>query len=334
MPTVLESLNQGLHEALATDEKVIILGEDILDPYGGAFKVTQGLSSKFPERVLTTPISEAGVIGIAAGMALRGLRPVVEIMFGDFLTLGADQLINHVAKYRWMYNDQVRVPLVVRTPMGGRRGYGPTHSQTLEKHFLGTPGLQILAPTVLGSPGELLAKTILHTQDPVIFIENKLLYLEKIQDNAKLAEFELKTTGEPPVYTLRIKDTPPPQVTLAAYGYMAELTRRVMITLAYEDEIFTELVVFTGLSPFEISPLLSSIRQTRRLVTVEEGGLTMGWGAEILALSTARLGPALQSCHRVAAADLPIPASSPLEQAVLPDLSTIRQAVQNVVNIR
>ena len=125
----------------------IILGEDVLDPYGGAFKVTRGLSTAFPERVQTTPISEAGIVGVAAGMALRGLRPVVEIMFGDFITLAADQLVNHAAKFRWMYNDQVRVPLVIRTPMGGRRGYGPTHSQTLEKLFLGVPGLKVLAPT-------------------------------------------------------------------------------------------------------------------------------------------------------------------------------------------
>ena len=132
---------------MTADERVILMGEDILDPYGGAFKVTRGLSSAFPDRVLAAPISEAGMVGAAAGMALRGLRPGVEIMFGDFLTLAADQLINHIAKFRWMYNDQVRVPLVVRTPMGGRRGYGPTHSQTLEKLFLGIPGLTVLAPS-------------------------------------------------------------------------------------------------------------------------------------------------------------------------------------------
>ncbi|HUV26149.1 MAG TPA: alpha-ketoacid dehydrogenase subunit beta, partial [Anaerolineales bacterium] len=146
MPTVLESLNQALNRALKKDERVIILGEDILDPYGGAFKVTRGISTAFPERTLTTPVSEAGILGIATGLALRGYRPVVEIMFGDFVTLIADQVINHATKFRYMYNDQVNVPIVIRTPMGGRRGYGPTHSQTLEKLFLGTPGLRIFAP--------------------------------------------------------------------------------------------------------------------------------------------------------------------------------------------
>ena len=125
---------------------------------------------------MTTPISEAGIVGVATGMALRGLRPVVEIMFGDFLTLAADQLINHAAKFRWMYNDQVRVPLVIRTPMGGRRGYGPTHSQTLEKLFLGVPGLRRGGGIRPGRPGELLAQLILEGEDPDLFIENKLLY--------------------------------------------------------------------------------------------------------------------------------------------------------------
>src|SRR5664280_2750495 len=124
MATVLERLNYALFQAIENDERVYVLGEDILDPYGGAFKVMRGLSTKYPDRILTTPISEAAITGIATGMALRGLRPVVEIMFGDFVTLTADQLINHASKFRWIYNDQVRVPLVVRTPMGGRRGYG------------------------------------------------------------------------------------------------------------------------------------------------------------------------------------------------------------------
>ncbi|MFQ5616792.1 MAG: alpha-ketoacid dehydrogenase subunit beta, partial [Anaerolineales bacterium] len=156
-PTVLQSLNAALHHAFAADERVHLIGEDVLDPYGGAFKVTRGLSTAYPARVHASPISEAGAAGVATGMALRGLLPVVEIMFGDFTTLIADQIINHLAKFRYMYNEQVRVPIVIRTPMGGRRGYGATHSQTLEKMFLGLPGLRVLAPCALGSPGELLA---------------------------------------------------------------------------------------------------------------------------------------------------------------------------------
>jgi pyruvate/2-oxoglutarate/acetoin dehydrogenase E1 component len=129
--TVLDSLNDGLLAAMLQDDSVLLLGEDILDPYGGAFKATRGISTAFPERVITTPISEAGLGGICAGLALRGLRPVLEIMFGDFTTLLADQIINHISKFCWMYNNSVTLPLVIRTPMGGRRGYGPTHSQTI-----------------------------------------------------------------------------------------------------------------------------------------------------------------------------------------------------------
>ena len=120
---------------------------------GGHLKLHSGLSTNFPYRVLTTPISEVGFVGVAAGMALRGLRPVVEIMFGDFITLIADQLINHIAKFRWMYNDQVSLPMVIRTPMGGRRGHGPTHSQTLEKIILGVPGLQVISPAAFALAG-------------------------------------------------------------------------------------------------------------------------------------------------------------------------------------
>ena len=138
--------------------------------------MTRGLSDAFPDQVVTTPISEAGIVGLGIGLALRGFRPVVEIMFGDFITLAADQLINHAAKFRWMYNDQVRVPLVIRTPMGGGRGYGPTHSQSLEKIFLGIPGLQVLAPSAFGDPGDLLYAAVINSNDPVIFIEHKLLY--------------------------------------------------------------------------------------------------------------------------------------------------------------
>jgi 2-oxoisovalerate dehydrogenase E1 component len=334
--SVLDALNHGLHQALTDDPNVLVLGEDILDPYGGAFKVTRGLSSAFPGRVLTTPISEAGLTGAATGMALRGLRPVVEIMFGDFVTLIADQVINHAAKFRWMYNggkqplEQIKVPMVIRTPMGGRRGYGPTHSQTLEKHFLGVPGLYVVAPSSLVDPGALLYETILTAEDPVLFIENKLLYLLPVHTSESLAEFDISpvmnsSRGMNPrtMVTLQLRGAPPPNLTLAAYGYMAELARQAMLRLAYEHEIFAELVVPTQLAPFALDPLLESADCTRRLVTVEEGGLSLGWGAEVLAQTAQALGGRLQAAHRLAALDLPVPSSGPLEAAVLPGVDEI-----------
>lgn len=335
---VLEALNTALHRAMSADSRVFLLGEDVLDPYGGAFKVTRGLSSAFPERVLTTPISEAGITGVAAGMALRGLRPVVEIMFGDFVTLIADQVINHIAKFRWMYNDQVSLPMVIRTPMGGRRGYGPTHSQSLEKLFLGIPGLTILAPNNLTDPGRLLSEAILTSQDPVLFIENKLLYLLPVQDPGLQEDFEISATpapGEPGgVETLRLalRGAPPPVLTLAAYGYMAELSRQAVLRLAYEHEIFVELIVPELLSPFDAAPLLDSLRRTGRLLTIEEGSLTSGWGAEVVAKCAGAIGPGLRQAQRLGGRDLPIPASVPLEEAVLPGVDAILDLAYAMVN--
>lgn len=335
--TVLSSLNQALHYVFEQDERVLLLGEDILDPYGGAFKVSQGLSSAYPSRVITTPISEAGIVGVATGLSLRGFRPVIEIMFGDFLTLSTDQIINHLSKFRWMYNDQVRVPMVIRTPMGGRRGYGPTHSQTLEKHFLGIPGLQIIAANNLIDPGQLLARIILNTEDPVLFIENKSLYhlpiLNSDKNEFKLTYQEENVLPYETVTTrLTIADAPAPQLTITAYGYMAELARQAMHILAYEDEIFCELIVPTSLSPVYTPSLLESVTQTGILLTIEEGTATLGWGAEILARVSENLGNRVRHVRRLSAQDHPIPASPNLEKLTLPETSDIVAVARELIS--
>jgi pyruvate/2-oxoglutarate/acetoin dehydrogenase E1 component len=325
MTTVLERLNEALQLAMEKDGRVFVIGEDVLDPYGGAFKVTRGLSTRFPGRVLTTPISEAAIVGLSNGMALRGLRPVAEIMFGDFVTLAADQLVNHAAKFRWMYNDQVRVPLVVRTPMGGGRGYGPTHSQSLEKLFLGVPGLRVVAPNTLGDPAALLEAAI-HDDDPVLFIEHKLLYTRPLLEPGKddLMDFTVEQFGESyPAYVLHA--TEPPHLTLACYGYDFELARRAALTLLYDHEIFCEIVLFSQLSPFDLNPLFTSLERSRRLVTVEEGSASLGWGAEITARA-AEMGIRRLRVRRVAARDLPIANSKPLEDAILPSQNDILEA--------
>jgi 2-oxoisovalerate dehydrogenase E1 component len=330
MPNVLDSLNTALHHAMETDVRVYVLGEDILDPYGGAFKVTRGLSTKFPERVLTTPISEAGVVGLASGMALRGLRPVVEIMFGDFVTLIADQLINHAAKFRWMYNNNVTVPMVVRTPMGGRRGYGPTHSQSLEKLFLGIPGLKVVAPNSLGDSGQLLSAAIADP-DPVLFVEHKLLYTCQQLEAGKgdLSDLECQRIGEDyPCYILRFPDHAP-SLTIATYGYNFELVRASINELIMEYEIFPEIVLFSQLSPFDMQPLIISLRRTHKLLTVEEGTLALGWGAEV----STRAVEALDGVRilRLAALDFPIANARLLEDAILPSQKSIEQAVLSLV---
>src|SRR5918995_6225884 len=153
---LVRQLNKALHQVLADDPRVVLLGEDIADPYGGAFKVTRGLTTAFPERVLTTPVSEAAMVGVAAGLAMSGYRPIVEIMFGDFVTLAFDQIVNHITKYPAMYAGKVTCPVIVRVPSGGHRGYGPTHSQSLEKHFMGVPHLTVAAASPFHDPWRVL----------------------------------------------------------------------------------------------------------------------------------------------------------------------------------
>ncbi|MGD8634052.1 MAG: hypothetical protein PVF85_10810, partial [Anaerolineales bacterium] len=251
MSSVLGSLNAGLRRCLERSDRVYLLGEDLLDPYGGAFKVTRGLSSEFPGRVITTPVSEAGIVGVGIGMAMRGYLPVVEIMFGDFLMLAADQILNHASKFSWISGGQVHVPIVIRTPMGGRRGYGPTHSQTLEKHFLGIPGLRTLAINSFQDAGEILETAVLDDPDPILLIENKVLYARQLANSNPQSEFQVVTVGEHyPVHRVVIRGAPEPTVTLLAYGYMAEVACQAMLRLAYESELFAELIVPTQISPF------------------------------------------------------------------------------------
>ena len=343
--TVLDSLNDCLHRAFQDDPTVLLIGEDVLDPYGGAFKVTRGLSTSYPGRVLPAPISEAGIVGVAAGFALRGFRPVVEIMFGDFLTLAADQVINHLSKFRWMYNDQVSLPLVIRTPMGGRRGYGPTHSQTLEKMFIGVPGLRVLAPTALGNPGELLYDAIFYSKDPVLFVENKLLYTTPLHGEDLIQDFISVSTaaslaigqrtragGLPyPTYTLSLRGAPPSILTITAYGFMAELAAQAARRLGFEHEVFVDVVVPCDLSTFYQEAWVASLERTRHLLTVEEGTYTLGWGAEVVARASEVFGGRLRAARRVAGRDLPVPASSSLEAAHLPGVDTIIQAALEMV---
>jgi pyruvate/2-oxoglutarate/acetoin dehydrogenase E1 component len=326
MTTVLEALQSSLASSMQNCEQVFFLGEDVLDPYGGAFKVSRGLSTSFPDRVITTPVSEAGIVGVGVGMALRGSRPVVEIMFGDFISLAADQLINHAAKLRWMSNDQIRVPLVVRTPMGGRRGYGPTHSQTLEKHFLGVPGLRVVAVCDLDDPAELLRHAVIDDDDPVLFIEHKLLYPAPVLALSGIQEFQAERLGSGyPIYRLWVEGAPEPALTLAAYGHMGTLARQAALKLAYEHEIFSEILVFTQLSPAPQAPLVDILGRTRRLLTLEEATPEAGWGAELVALASEHTPMGLRA-GRVGAMAMPVPAAGTLEQAVLPGVEKVVEA--------
>lgn len=333
----VQALNEALHEVLERRSDVYLLGEDVLDPYGGAFKVTRGLSERYPDRVLTTPVSEAALFGVAAGMALRGLRPVLEVMFGDFLALGFDQLVNGISKFREMYDGQVSVPLVIRTPMGGRRGYGPTHSQSLEKLLLGVPNLTVVAGSELHDLGGLLAAAI-EDNEPVVFVENKLLYGRTLRRpvDGYVDEFRcLETPGRYPAVSLSGNDFGPAATTIVTYGGMAPIALEAAAELVLEHELFCEVVVLGRLLPLDLAPVLESVVRTGTLVTAEEGGLTGGFGAEIAArVQEAAWSELRAPVRRVAARDGIIPAAPPLEADVLPGVEDVVEAVLALAPVR
>lgn len=312
------SVRKGLEEALDTRDNVVLIGEDIESPYGGAFKCTQGLSARHPARVRNTPISELAIVGIGNGLALRGMIPVVEIMFGDFMTLAADQWINHAAKFRFMYDGKVRVPLVVRTPMGGKRGYAATHSQSLEKHFVGVPDTRVLCLNHRVSPA-LLYRALFQTIDrPTLVIENKLLYGQNVSSEPP-AGWDLLHTDEPfPTAWLRAGGGAAAEVTIVALGGAAIDAEEAARRLFEEDEVAADVFMPTCLYPFDVSVLADSLSRTRRLVVVEEGQGFVSPSGEIVAQAAERFGANGLSCRRVTAAPVAIPAARPLEARCLP----------------
>ena len=326
----VQALNESLHELFAERDDVFLLGEDVLDPYGGAFKVTQGLSDAYPDRVLTTPISEASLFGVAAGLALRGKRPILEIMFGDFVALGMDQIVNGIAKFREMYDDQVAVPLVVRTPMGARRGYGPTHSQSLEKLLLGIANVTVVAASECHDLRSLLRAAV-EDDEPVFFIENKLMYgrPNRRPEAGHIGELAVRETDDPyPALTFSGNGFAEAAATVVTYGGMLPLVLDAATDLILEHELFCEVVALSQLVPMELAPVLESVARTGALVTAEEGTLTGGIGAEIAArVQELAWSDLRRPIRRVAARDGIIPSARPLEDAMLPSVADVMDAV-------
>lgn len=332
--TCLESLRQGLHAILAGDPAAVVLGEDILDPYGGAFKVTQGLSTHFPGRVFTTPISEAAIVGMSVGLALRGYRPIAEIMFGDFLALAADQLINHAGKYPAMYNGQVTAPLVVRTPMGGGRGYGPTHSQSIERLFFGVPHLKLVAVSQAHDAGALLRLAVAD-DDPVVFVEHKLLYPLPLLLDARNGDLWREERQDAAGYPSVILRNAPPHVasdvTIVAYGGTSRLLVPLLARLAAE-EIQVAVCLPGCISPLDIAPIATLAATSGRVLVVEESQAAFGWGAEVVAQLHGRIGQQLVApVSRLGAAPTVIPAARPLEEQVLPSAAAIETAILDLL---
>lgn len=317
---VSDAIYRALREALERDPTLVLLGEDIEGPYGGAFKVTRDLSQLFPGRVRNTPISEAAIVGVGNGYAVAGGKAVVEIMFGDFLTLAFDQLQQHAAKFRQMYNQKAQMPVVVRTPMGGKRGYGPTHSQSIEKHFLGISDLCVLAINNRLSPYHVYQVLLSDVQSPHLVIENKILYTRHVSQEVACG-FSLQFSNErfPTVKISPVEGGP--QITILCYGGMLEEVEAAVQRAFDEWEILCEIICPTQLSPLSLGPILESVKRTGRLLTVEEGSDVAGFGAEALAaLSECDCCPS--KFRRLGYFGI-IPSCMPRELELLPNASMI-----------
>lgn len=321
----VELINIFFKEQMQKDRSVVFIGEDVLSPYGGAFKVARDLSDLYPTRVFSTPISEAAIIGIANGLAIKGFRPFAEIMFGDFITLGMDQIVNHAAKFYDMYNKQVKCPIVIRMPMGGRRGYGPTHSQTLDRFVTGIPNVKTIALNTLVNPKMIYQAILEKEEHPVIVIENKLDYGSKIA-HKKLKHYQHeKTAGDYPVVRIRPAQSVP-NATVLCYGGMVNVVLDCLEPLFANFELKAEVIVLTKISPIDYSEIVESVRKSKKLYVVEEGTMAGGIGSEVIA-SVMEVLTEHVTAKRIAALPVAIPSGKSLENQVLPNVDAILRSI-------
>jgi len=303
------------------DPSLMLIGEDI-GRYGGIFGVTKGLLEEFgPHRVRSTPISESAIIGSALGAAMTGIRTVAEIMYVDFTTCAMDQIVNQVAKMRYMSGGKAKIPMVIRTQGGGGRGNAAQHSQSLEALFLHIPGLKVVMPSTPYDARGLL-KTAIRDDNPVMFIEHKLLYATKgpVPDGEYLIPFgqsDIKRKGR--------------DVTIAAISYMVMKALKASERLAGEG-IEAEVIDLRTLVPLDLETILQSVRKTNRVVVVHEGCRRNGIGAEISSLIQEEGFDFLDApVERVGSLNVPIPYTESLEKAVIPDEEDIISAVKKVL---
>ncbi len=310
------AINAALDHLLKHYPDTLLLGEDLHDPYGGAFKVTQGLSTAYPGRVISTPISEAGITGAAIGLAMDGFRPILEIMFADFLSLCMDQLYNHAVKFPGVF-PEVTVPLIIRTPSGGRRGYGPTHSQSPENIFTAIPGLTVLYGSQRHEVAKLLVDCARRWPYPTLFLEHKLLYGEKMD----AADYEVLPADPDDIaahlFPTLLRRRPDADLTIVTYGGMLPVVEEAAQRLEDEEELTVDIVVPSLLSPLPHRTLLAHLMRTERVVIAEESHHEFGIGAEIAArlLEAGFQGQAF----RVGAPPVPIASARSLERQILPD---------------
>ncbi|WP_327692525.1 MULTISPECIES: alpha-ketoacid dehydrogenase subunit beta [unclassified Streptomyces] len=329
---VVENLNRALHGLFERDESVYLLGEDIVDPYGGAFKVTRGLSERYGDRVLATPLSEGGIVGVAAGLSLAGNTAIVEIMFGDFIALAFDQILNFASKSVSMYGRRIPLKLVVRCPTGGSRGYGPTHSQSPQKHFVGIPGLNLYELSPFHESGVVLER-MFRGAEPCVLFEDKVLYTRRMRRDGVVDDIFNFDFADPAqefarVYAGRPDDA---DVVLIAPGGLVDRTLTAMRGLLLDHEITCQLVVPSRLYPLDLDPLLPMLAAAGRVCVVEESTAGGTWGAEIAQAVHSRLWGKLAAPVRLvhSAASI-IPTATHLERGVLVQSETIHHAVREM----
>jgi pyruvate dehydrogenase E1 component beta subunit len=313
------ALAEALHEEMQRDETVFILGED-LTAHAGIFGQFKGIPEKFPERILDTPISEAAIAGVGLGSALTGMRPLVDLHFSDFVTCCMDELVNQSAKIRYMFGGQVKVPLVVWCPDGAGLRAAAQHSQSLEAWFVHTPGLKVVVPS---EPADVkgLIKSAIRDDDPVMFFQHKKLFaregpVPEGEYTIPLGQAAVKREGG--------------DVTLISYGSGYYLCAEAAGALG-EAGIEAEIIDLRTLKPLDMETIAASIRKTNRAVVVHEACRTGGFGAELAARIQDELFDDLDApVKRVAARDVPIPFSPPMEDFVLPKAADVVEAARAV----
>lgn len=316
------ALREALREEMARDPSVFLLGEDIGKCWGGAFKVTEGLAEEFSEeRVRDTPISESAIVGAGVGAAITGMRPVVEIMFGDLTSLAMDQIANQAAKIRYMFGGQATCPLVIRTPFGAGVNIASHHSQSLEAWFMHVPGLYVAVPSTPYDAKGLL-KAAIRGNNPILFCEHKLLY--PMEGEVPEEEYTV------PFGTADIKKEGS-DATIVATLYMVHLALRAAEILEKQG-VNVEVVDPRTLTPLDKQAIIRSVKKTGRIVIVSEDCKTAGVSAEIAASVAEEALDYLDApIKRLAEPDTPIPFSPTLEQYVIPNEKSIVRAVKEVL---
>lgn len=319
--TYLEAIRAGLHEALRSDPNVLLLGQDI-GVYGGAFKVTEGLIGEFgAKRVIDTPMTELSSVGVATGLALTGFRPVLEMQFADFISVGFDQIVNFAATnhYRW----GSPIPLVIRCPSGGGLRGGPFHSQSPEAWFVHTPGLKVVAPATPADAYGLLLSAIADP-NPVLYFESKYLY------RSLRGPVGAGAGAAVPIGTAALARAGE-DLSIITYGAMVHEALRAAEALA-EQGYSVEVLDLRTLKPLDEAAILASVRKTSKVLIVHEAQRTCGVGGEVAALIGQQAFEHLDGpITRVAAPDTPIPYSPPLEDAYRPNRRTIAEAARGLL---